>query len=418
MSSPQWCPNDHHRLWDKREDKERENDITMVVRHCDIRLFADDTCLFITVDNREKAAAQINSDLNRISQWATDWLIDFNPTKTKEMIISYKSDTHEHPHITFDNHVVSQVVNHCHLGITLSQNLKWSAHIDNVVAKAFKRIDMMRGLMFKLDRHSLETIYLSFIRPCLEYGDVLLTNASDVDLAKLDSVQKEALRIVVGATARCNTELLNDEMDWPSLADRRMQHSLLLMFKIVNGLAPPFLKDLLPDTVGENQNYNLRNNDELRVPFARLNVFRDSPILAMITRWNQLNVSVKNKPTYYSFKKAITIKTGPRKEILYYGKRWAAIHHARIRIGCSKLNEHLCNNLHVIPSPRCVCDNGVEDSKHFFLTCSLFDGIRPKLIETISTVTDTVIDMNMLLYGDRTKTQELKKSSLTSSTPT
>ena len=39
-----------------------------------IRLFADDTSLFIIVDNPVTAADSLNTDLNKISQWAATWL--------------------------------------------------------------------------------------------------------------------------------------------------------------------------------------------------------------------------------------------------------------------------------------------------------------------------------------------------------
>ena len=114
------------------------NDITSVIQHCHIRLFADDTCLFINVDNRNETGALINEDLYFISQWAKDWLVDFNAKKTKEMIISYKKDHNQHPELYFNNHVVSSVESHSHLGIILSNNLKWSAHIDEVASKSSK----------------------------------------------------------------------------------------------------------------------------------------------------------------------------------------------------------------------------------------------------------------------------------------
>ena len=50
------------------------NDIVHTVQHCKIRMFADDTCLFITVDNREDAAVLINDDLVYITGWANQWL--------------------------------------------------------------------------------------------------------------------------------------------------------------------------------------------------------------------------------------------------------------------------------------------------------------------------------------------------------
>ncbi len=42
------------------------NDIVNVVTNCNIRLFADDTCLFIEIDNKDTAEELINEDLNHI----------------------------------------------------------------------------------------------------------------------------------------------------------------------------------------------------------------------------------------------------------------------------------------------------------------------------------------------------------------
>ena len=59
------------------------NDITYVIKHCQIRIFADDTCLFITVDNRNEAARLINEDLQAIEIWAEQWLVRFSTPKTE-----------------------------------------------------------------------------------------------------------------------------------------------------------------------------------------------------------------------------------------------------------------------------------------------------------------------------------------------
>ena len=194
------------------------NDIVYIVTHCKIRLFADDTCLFVEVDNREEAANHINEDLERISKWARDWLVTFSPPRTKSLTIGNKPNSHLHPDLTLDGHVIEKVLHHKHLGITLSQNLRWICHIDEIVTKASKKLDLMRGLKYKLDRRSLETVYMSFIRPCLEYGDVLWAGTYDSDLSKIDAIQVEAMRIVTGATARSNINLLYEETGWPTLS--------------------------------------------------------------------------------------------------------------------------------------------------------------------------------------------------------
>ena len=50
------------------------NDLSSEVTHCNIRFFADDTCLFIEVDNREESVAKINADLEQINKWSKNGL--------------------------------------------------------------------------------------------------------------------------------------------------------------------------------------------------------------------------------------------------------------------------------------------------------------------------------------------------------
>ena len=50
----------------------------------------------------------------------------------------------------------------------------------------------MRKLKVKLDRKSLETIYIAFIRPLLEYGDNIWDNCTQSDKIDLDKIQNEA----------------------------------------------------------------------------------------------------------------------------------------------------------------------------------------------------------------------------------
>jgi hypothetical protein len=50
------------------------NDITSNIRHCNASLFADDTCLFIEVEDGRDSANLIDTDLRNIDTWAKDWL--------------------------------------------------------------------------------------------------------------------------------------------------------------------------------------------------------------------------------------------------------------------------------------------------------------------------------------------------------
>ena len=138
-----------------------------------IRLFADDTSLYIIVYSPEEASQTINQDLVRISAWAEKWLVSFNQNKTEYLLLSRKLNKPVHPPVIMNNQVITEVESHKHLGVTFESSGTWHKHIQLITTKAWQRIHIMRKLKFRLDRKALETIYMAFIRPILEYADVV-----------------------------------------------------------------------------------------------------------------------------------------------------------------------------------------------------------------------------------------------------
>ena len=149
------------------------NDIVKGI-NSSIRLFADDTSLYIIVENPQTAAIIINSDLGKISTWAVDWLVDFHPRKTVAFLVSKKVDPVAHTPLCMNNTVLIESTCHKHLGITFSNTCDWKEHINSISKMAWTRINLLRALKFRIHRNSLQRIYFAFIRPLLEYSDVIL----------------------------------------------------------------------------------------------------------------------------------------------------------------------------------------------------------------------------------------------------
>ena len=208
------------------------NDITQAVTHCKIRLFADDTCLFINVDNRQTTATKIDEDLESINKWSKQWIISFSPTKTKSLIISTTRDIHLHPPVHLDNIAVEEVKSHTYLGLHFSRDLKWKKHIDSVSLKARKRLSAMMPLKFKLDRKALQIMYSSFVLPIMEYGNVVWGGSFDCDFAKLEKINIDAMRLITGATARSNISKLNEETAFLTIRECSENAILVMFFKI------------------------------------------------------------------------------------------------------------------------------------------------------------------------------------------
>ena len=98
------------------------NDIVLDIES-NIRLFADDTSLYIIVEDPVTAANCLNADLEKISKWADTWLVSFNPTKTESLLISRKLNKLNHPPILMQNLQITEVEFHKHLGIFFSKRL-------------------------------------------------------------------------------------------------------------------------------------------------------------------------------------------------------------------------------------------------------------------------------------------------------
>jgi hypothetical protein len=129
------------------------NDIEHVLKHCKIRFFADDTCLFIEVDDPSTTADAINEDLEALNQWSNRWLVKFSPPKTEELIVSNKRNKPRHPVLYLDGTPVKRVNSHKHLGVTITNNLSWNEHIKEIEDKASRRLGVKKDIGTFLETH-------------------------------------------------------------------------------------------------------------------------------------------------------------------------------------------------------------------------------------------------------------------------
>ena len=65
-------------------------------------------------------------------------------------------------------------------------------------------------------------------------------------MQSIESTQYQAALAVSGAWKGSNTSKLYEELGWESLTDRRWYRRLLQFYKIINDLAPSYLKDNIP----------------------------------------------------------------------------------------------------------------------------------------------------------------------------
>ena len=89
------------------------------------------------------------------------------------MTFSSKHIKPVHPTLYLAFRPIEEVSYHKHLSVFLAGDLSWRSHILKVHQKASKKLNMLRGLKFRLNRHTLEILYKSMIRSTMEYANIV-----------------------------------------------------------------------------------------------------------------------------------------------------------------------------------------------------------------------------------------------------
>ena len=356
-----------------------------------IKLFADDTCLFIDFEKPQDAESLLNNDLKTIKEWADTWIVSFSPTKTKTLACTFKK-TDFNLDLHFGNQKLDSTNTHKHLGLIFNKTLGWSNHVCSLLENVKSMAGLLKHLKHVVDRKSLEQFYFTFIRPKLEYSSIVWDNCTTGDSNLLEDFQLDIARTVTGAKRGTSHTAIYNETGWLKLDERRSLSKLKCFIGMVNGTAPDYLCSIVPPKMGEIRP-NSRYSENIIPVKCRTEFFKNTFVPSTINMYNSLKPSERNVA---NIKEKLKFSTN---FLFNYGERWANIICAQLRMECSNLNAHL-HLLHVIDSPACACGHDMEDCNHYLLHCPLYQTMRNVMTHEISIIVPNKdIDVKSLLYG-------------------
>ena len=157
---------------------------------------------------------------NYIHDWSQENHLQLNPTKCKEILICFKRTPPCFSQVSIEGVEFEMVSSAKVLGVIISSNLKWSAHIDSITTKAAKRLYLLRQLKRAGIAHNdLVRFHCSAIRSVLEYAcQVFHCNLPLYLSDEIKRIQRRALRIIFPG---CNYNEGLAKAGLPTLYDRR-----------------------------------------------------------------------------------------------------------------------------------------------------------------------------------------------------
>ena len=144
----------------------------------------------------------------------------------------------------------------------------------------------------KLPRTALIKIYKAFVRPHLDYGDILYDQAFNLSFQqKLESIQYRVCLAITGAIRGTSREKVCQELGLESLQSRRWYRKLAMFYKIYKNKSPFYLFNLIPE---KTSSYATRNVDCISLIKIKHNFFKNTFFPSAIIEWNKLDPAFLN----------------------------------------------------------------------------------------------------------------------------
>ena len=265
-------------------------------------MFADDTKLYRTISSPIDHDI-LQQDIDRIGVWGEQSLMSFSTDKCPVMTLGRSNEEYNY---TMSKHDISLLLNRCNeqqdLGILFTSDLKFGHHVNKIARKANRVIGIIKRSFHCIDKIMFRTLYVSLVRPHLEYASEIWNPHLIGDIQVLEKVQRRATKLVPDLRQLTYSDRLA-ALNLPSLSYRRRRMDMITVFKIVHGLEGVPFDNLFTfhNTITRGNGYKLFKH------FCHLNVRKFSFAQRIIDDWNQLPAFLIESPDVLTFKTKLDI---------------------------------------------------------------------------------------------------------------
>jgi len=212
-------------------------------------------------------------------------------------------DTEEKfPYRLSDNHDLLQYSDkEKDIGLTIDRKLTFDDHIVEKVNKANSIMGIIRRTFDYLDQRSFRLLYISLVRPHLEYANQVWNPYLKKHINLLEKVQRRATKQVQGLSDKSYEQRLKI-LNLPSLKYRRARGDMIELYKIlVNGYDRRVTNFIKLNSDSRTRGHQFR----ISKTFSRLNIRKNSFVCRSCNVWNSLPYDVVNAPSLYSFERRL-----------------------------------------------------------------------------------------------------------------
>jgi len=129
--------------------------------------------------------------------WAAEWQLSVSVTKCGK-----RKDNNTVEQFSINNTPLPIVTSYSDPGITITNDLSPSFHMDGIVSKAHQRANIIHRCFVSRNVDLLVRAFITYVRPLLEYNSVTWSPHLKLDIERLDKVQRRFTKRLHGFSSR------------------------------------------------------------------------------------------------------------------------------------------------------------------------------------------------------------------------
>ena len=189
----------------------------------------------------------------------------FQPKECSVLRITQKKKTLFHQYLMCGEEL-THADQQTYLGLELTKDLSWSPHIQKIVTKANRNLNMIRRNLGQCSCKIKCQAYLSLVRPILEYGQTVWDPYQLKHIDQVERVQRKAIRYVMtNYDQKASVTAMRENLEWPTLQQRRCVARLTMFHKIMNNQSAVKMPDYVKKLKDHSEDHTPRATSTSRV---------------------------------------------------------------------------------------------------------------------------------------------------------
>ena len=268
------------------------NDMYQAVGRDHIRLFADDTAIFLSDRNLLSLLNFAKSKFNEIYMWCMKNKLTINAEKTEFVVFHAKNKPMPAKLDILDTGTMSikRVKSFKYLGVIIDEKLNWNDYVDYVCKSLVKYFGIFNQIKHTVTKRLSRQIYFAFIYSKIQYGIELYGSSSQSNMSKLQILQNKLLKLLLKMDRDTPTYVLHAQMKILKVTDVATCKVLTFVNDILCGNCPKSFENYFQIKVTR---YSTRQTAQLQVPRCRIPLADRAVRVKGASLWNKMHKNVK-----------------------------------------------------------------------------------------------------------------------------